>query len=57
MDIDEIWESYTDFERYFIGTGWYSDGDLEKDADGEYIYPMTRGFHECWLTAKGELPE
>lgn len=32
-------EDMTPFEQWFCGSGAYADGDLAKDADGNYVMP------------------
>ena len=45
---DPDFEDMTPFEQWFCGGGAYADGDLAKDADGNYVMPMTQEFYECW---------
>lgn len=52
MDKNPKWEEMTDFEKWFYGSTACADGDLEKDTNGEYVFPMTQCFHDCWVAAQ-----
>ena len=48
------WDDFTPFQKWFYGFGACADGDLEQDAAGDYIMPLTQAFYDCWCAAGGE---
>lgn len=49
------WDDLSDFEKWFLGSGCYVDGDLERDPSGNYTMPLTQDFYECWCAAQNNV--